>query len=56
MSNIDHLVGLRCVTVFATVVLVSGSFFFALTLLVANILMNLYRSLLQQDRRDGSAG
>jgi len=51
ISEIDHLIGFALVTVFAIVKLFSLNFLFALTIMIVNILMNLYPSLLQQQNK-----
>lgn len=47
-SEIDHLIGFVFVSIFAIVKFLKLDFWFGLTIMAANILMNLYPSLLQQ--------
>lgn len=51
ISEIDHLIGFAFVTVFALVKLFSLNFLFSSTIMIVNILMNLYPSLLQQENK-----
>ena len=51
ISEIDHVIGFAFVTIFALVKLFSLNFFFGLTIMMVNILMNLYPSLLQQENK-----
>lgn len=48
MSEIDHLIGFAFVTIFAFIKWYTYNFTFGLTIMLVNILMNLYPSLLQQ--------
>lgn len=51
ISEIDHLVGFAFVTIFALGKLFSLNFLFGFTIMIVNILMNLYPSLLQQENK-----
>lgn len=51
ISEIDHLTGFIFVTIFALVKLYSLNFLFGLTIIIMNIVMNLYPSLLQQENK-----
>lgn len=48
ISEIDHLIGFVFVTVFALVKTYSHNLMFGLTIMLVNVAMNLYPSLLQQ--------
>jgi len=50
-SEIDHLVALVFVFIFAVVKSVKFDVIFGLTIMMVNVLMNLYPSLLQQDNK-----
>ena len=50
-SEIDHLIGFAFVTIFALVKFFKTEFLFGLTIMIVNILMNLYPSLLQQQNK-----
>lgn len=50
-SEIDHLIGFAFVTIFALVKFYKTEFLFGLTIMMVNILMNLYPSLLQQQNK-----
>lgn len=50
-SEIDHLIGFAFVTVFAIVKFVDFNFLFGLMIMLANIMLNLYPSLLQQENK-----
>ncbi len=50
-SEIDHLIGFVFVTIFAIVKLLHSSYLFGLTIMIINILLNLYPSLLQQQNK-----
>ena len=50
-SEIDHLIGFVFVMIFVVVKFASGNFLFGFIILVINILMNLYPSLLQQENK-----
>jgi hypothetical protein len=47
-SEISHLIGFVFVTIFALVKFINGNYLFGLIIMVVNILLNLYPSLLQQ--------
>lgn len=47
-SEIDHLIGFVFVSIFAIIKFLNHDFWFGLTIMIINILMNLYPSLLQQ--------
>lgn len=51
ISEIDHLIGFCFVCFFAVEKLLKFQFLFALTIIIVNILMNLYPSLLQQQNK-----
>ena len=51
ISEIDHLIGFVFVTVFVFVKFYNCNFWFGITIMIANILMNLYPSLLQQENK-----
>lgn len=48
ISEIDHLIGFIFVTVFALVKYYTHNLMFGLTIMLVNVIMNLYPSLLQQ--------
>lgn len=50
-SEISHLIGFGFVGVIAVFKFVNGNYIFGITLLIVNILMNLYPSLLQQENK-----
>lgn len=50
-SEIDHLIGFAFVSIFAIVKFVDFNFIFGLMIMIANVLLNLYPSLLQQDNK-----
>lgn len=50
-SEIDHLIAFVFVTAFAVVKSVNVSVWFGLTIMIVNVLMNLYPSLLQQENK-----
>ncbi len=50
-AEINHLIAFACVAIFALVILVKGKFLLALIMILVNILMNLYPSLLQQENK-----
>ena len=50
-SEIDHLIGFGFVTIFALVKLINGFYIFGLVIMIVNILLNLYPSLLQQENK-----
>jgi Glycosyl-4,4'-diaponeurosporenoate acyltransferase len=51
ISEIDHLIGFAFVTIFAFLKFYSSHFLFGLTIMIVNVLMNLYPSLLQQENK-----
>ena len=51
VSEIDHLVGFAFVSIFAIVKFVDFNFIFGLMIMIANFLLNLYPSLLQQENK-----
>ena len=51
IAEISHLIGFVFVTVFALYKSVSHNYIFGLTIMIVNILMNLYPSLLQQENK-----
>lgn len=51
IAEIGHLIGFCFVMVFVLIKLINGNYGFALIILVVNILMNLYPSLLQQQNK-----
>lgn len=51
IAEISHLIGFIFVTFFALYKVVLGNYLFGLTIMVVNILMNLYPSLLQQENK-----
>ncbi len=51
ISEIDHLIGFGFVTIFALVNIFDSNYLFALVIMIVNILMNLYPSLLQQENK-----
>lgn len=51
ISEIDHLIGFAFVTLFALEKLFGPNLLFGLTIMMVNILMNLYPSLLQQKNK-----
>lgn len=50
-SEIDHLIGFAFVTFFAMVKFYKAELLFGLTIMIVNVLMNLYPSLLQQQNK-----
>ena len=50
-AEINHLIAFACVAIFAVVILIKGKFLFALIMILVNILLNLYPSLLQQENK-----
>lgn len=50
-SEISHLIGFGFVTIFVVLKLFNGNYLFALIIVIVNILMNLYPSLLQQENK-----
>lgn len=50
-SEIDHLIGFGFVTIFALVKFINGFYLFGLIMMMVNILLNLYPSLLQQENK-----
>ena len=51
LSEISHLIGFIFVTIFATYKSFSVGILFGLTMMIPNVLMNLYPSLLQQENK-----
>lgn len=51
LSEISHLIGFAFVTVFAIQKSFTASLVFGLTMMIPNVLMNLYPSLLQQENK-----
>lgn len=51
LAEINHLVGFFFVIPFACIELVKGNYLFALFYMIANVLLNLYPSLLQQENK-----
>ena len=51
ISEISHLVGFGFVTIFAVIKIINSDYLFALIIMIVNILMNLYPSLLQQENK-----
>jgi hypothetical protein len=51
ISEISHLVGFAFVTIFALLKTINSDYLFALIIMIVNILMNLYPSLLQQENK-----
>lgn len=50
-AELSHLLAFLFMAVFSLVLLLKGKFLFALIMLLVNILMNLYPSLLQQQNK-----
>jgi hypothetical protein len=50
-SEISHLAGFGFVTIFAFVKLITGNYILSLTMMIVNVLLNLYPSLLQQENK-----
>ncbi|MGG7436446.1 hypothetical protein ACQ7CU_00060 [Chryseobacterium arthrosphaerae] len=50
-SEIDHLIGFVFVSVFAFLKILGNNFIFAMIIMIVNIMMNLYPSLLQQENK-----
>lgn len=51
ISEIDHLIGFGFVNIFALVKFYNHNILFGLTVILVNIVMNLYPSLLQQENK-----
>ncbi|WP_111710110.1 glycosyl-4,4'-diaponeurosporenoate acyltransferase CrtO family protein [Lutibacter citreus] len=51
ISEISHLIGFLFVTIFAVVKIINANYLFGLVIMIANILLNLYPSLLQQENK-----
>ena len=51
IAEISHLIGFIFVTVIAIYKSISNNYLFGLTIMIVNILMNLYPSLLQQENK-----
>lgn len=50
-SEISHLIGFVFMSVFVVIKLLDGNFLFAMVIMVVNLFMNLYPSLLQQENK-----
>ena len=50
-SEISHLIGFGFVTIFALVKFINGNYLFGLIMMLVNIVLNLYPSLLQQENK-----
>lgn len=50
-SEISHFIGFGFVTIFAVIKLINSNYLFALIIMLVNVLMNLYPSLLQQENK-----
>lgn len=50
-AEINHLIGFGFVTIFALVKIVNGNYLFGMIIMIVNVLMNLYPSLLQQENK-----
>lgn len=50
-SEVSHLIGFGCVAVYALVTFIYGDYLFGLIILIVNVFMNLYPSLLQQENK-----
>ena len=50
-SEISHLIGFGFVTIFVLVKLINGNYLFGLIMMIVNMLLNLYPSLLQQENK-----
>ncbi len=51
LAEISHLIGFIFVTVFAIYKVISHGFLFGLVIMIVNVFMNLYPSLLQQENK-----
>ncbi|MFC3562524.1 glycosyl-4,4'-diaponeurosporenoate acyltransferase CrtO family protein [Pedobacter jamesrossensis] len=51
ISEIDHLIGFVFVSIFALAKFYNFNFLFGFTIMIVNVLMNLYPSLLQQENK-----
>lgn len=51
IAEISHLIGFVFVTLFAVYKSISHNYFFGLTIMIVNVFMNLYPSLLQQENK-----
>lgn len=51
VSEIDHLIGFGFVTIFVLIKIFNCNYLFGLVIMIVNILMNLYPSLLQQENK-----
>ncbi len=51
ISEISHLIGFGFVTIFALVKVIHGNYLFGLIMMIVNIVLNLYPSLLQQENK-----
>lgn len=50
-AEINHLIGFSFSTIFALIKFSNGEYLFGLTIMIVNILLNLYPSLLQQENK-----
>jgi len=50
-SEISHLIGFGFVTIFALAKFINGTYLFGLIIMIVNVLLNLYPSLLQQENK-----
>ncbi|RZL25246.1 MAG: hypothetical protein EOO96_23090 [Pedobacter sp.] len=50
-AEINHLIGFVAVVIFIIVVIFKGKYLLAMVMMIVNILMNLYPSLLQQENK-----
>ena len=50
-SEISHLIGFGFVTIFVLVKFINGNYLFGLIMMIVNMLLNLYPSLLQQENK-----
>lgn len=51
VSEIDHLIGFAFVSIFALVKFADFNFIFGIAIMIANVVLNLYPSLLQQENK-----
>jgi hypothetical protein len=50
-AEINHLIGFSFSTIFALIKFINGEYLFGLSIMIVNILLNLYPSLLQQENK-----
>ena len=50
-SEISHLIGFGVVAIYSLVIFISGECLFELIMMIVNVFMNLYPSLLQQENK-----